>query len=117
MRLPLFTIGMSGGDFVVEGIAGDNDLLPLDDTTGKLVKSVSGRRDGREEEAVYRAEQQIIGFLKEAQAGVPVKDDLIFAKSLCLHGPLRGKRTLLLSGTKRGCQVGAGKRHQYLNPA
>jgi 6-phosphogluconolactonase len=31
------------------------DLHPLDATTGKLVKSVSGRRDGREEEAVYRA--------------------------------------------------------------
>src|SRR5262249_25861796 len=34
---------------------GPSDLHPLDDTTGKLVKSVSERRDGREEEAVYRA--------------------------------------------------------------
>ena len=30
------------------------DLLPLDDTTKKLVKSVSQRRSGYEEEAVYR---------------------------------------------------------------
>src|SRR5215831_14490565 len=32
-----------------------SDLLPLDATAWKLVKSVSGRRDGREEAAVYRA--------------------------------------------------------------
>ena len=31
------------------------DLHPLDDTAEKLVKSVSERRDGREEEAIYRA--------------------------------------------------------------
>jgi putative transposase len=48
------------------------DLLPLDDTTRKLVKSVSRRRDGREEEAIYRAADHWV--LKEAEAGMPVKE-------------------------------------------
>ena len=51
---------------------GPIDLHLLDDTTGKLVKSVSGRRDGVKKRRF--TEQQIIGFLKEAEAGVALKD-------------------------------------------
>jgi len=47
------------------------ELLPLNDTSRKLVKSVFTGEDGHEEKRF--TEQQIIGFLKEAEAGVPVK--------------------------------------------
>ena len=53
-------------------LLGHVDLLPLDATTGKLVKSVSeGETDVKKKRF---SEQQIIGFLKEAEAGVPVKE-------------------------------------------
>jgi putative transposase len=44
----------------------------LDDTTRRLVKSVSRREADMKRKRF--TEQQIIGFLKEAEAGVPVKE-------------------------------------------
>ncbi len=48
----------------------EGDLLPLDDTTGKLVKSVSEGRDGHEEEAVYRpADHRVLEGSRSGNAG------------------------------------------------
>jgi len=37
----------------------DTDLLPLNDTTSKLVKSAFGGKDGHEEEAIYGADHRV----------------------------------------------------------
>jgi putative transposase len=50
----------------------NGDLLPINRARGNLVESVFGGEDGHEEAFFRRA--QIIGFLKEAEAGVPVKE-------------------------------------------
>ena len=49
-----------------------SDLLPIGRASRRLVESVSRGRNGHEEERF--TDEQIVGFLKQAEAGLPVKE-------------------------------------------